>query len=227
MATTTRSSSDLTLDALNAVVQRARNYVETVADRSVSPSANAVADLDKFHEPFPKHGADASVQWSMNASSCIVDTRSTNASVDATNGSVTFKSGTTGDIHLSCPIPYSIVQGGPWCSRLGMTWTDPDTTATKAEAGAFLHQMSFYSGGILTPLSLYFSGSTPALGNNPVNYVDWVSTGNTGAGDRYFAYDFTNFYYWVEIQLHRQDTTVNPPIVYGVTLDYNGGNCIL
>lgn len=59
MPTTTRSSSDQTLEALDAAVPRARRYVETVADRAVSPSASAVADLDKFHEPFPEHGADA------------------------------------------------------------------------------------------------------------------------------------------------------------------------
>jgi glutamate/tyrosine decarboxylase-like PLP-dependent enzyme len=60
MPTTTRSSIDLTLDALNAAVPRARRYVETIADRNVAPSAEALADLSKFHEPFPEHGADAS-----------------------------------------------------------------------------------------------------------------------------------------------------------------------
>jgi glutamate/tyrosine decarboxylase-like PLP-dependent enzyme len=59
MPTITRSSSDLTLEALNAVVPRARRYVETVADRAVTPSADALADLSKFHEAFPEHGADA------------------------------------------------------------------------------------------------------------------------------------------------------------------------
>ncbi len=60
MPTTTRSSIDLTLEALDAAVPRARRYVETVADRNVAPSAEALADLSKFHEPFPEHGADAS-----------------------------------------------------------------------------------------------------------------------------------------------------------------------
>jgi glutamate/tyrosine decarboxylase-like PLP-dependent enzyme len=45
---------------LDAAVPRARRYVETVADRNVAPSAEALADLSKFHEPFPEHGADAS-----------------------------------------------------------------------------------------------------------------------------------------------------------------------
>jgi glutamate/tyrosine decarboxylase-like PLP-dependent enzyme len=60
MPTTARSSIDLTLEALNAAVPRARRYVEAIADRSVAPSAEALADLSKFHEPFPEHGADAS-----------------------------------------------------------------------------------------------------------------------------------------------------------------------
>ena len=60
MPTTTRSSSDLTLEALHAATQSARRYVETIADRSVAPTAGAVADLSKFHEPFPEQGADPS-----------------------------------------------------------------------------------------------------------------------------------------------------------------------
>ena len=58
MPTTTRSSSDLTLEALNAAVPRARRYVETIADRAVAPTAGALADLTKFHESFPEQGAD-------------------------------------------------------------------------------------------------------------------------------------------------------------------------
>jgi hypothetical protein len=85
--------------------------------------------------------------------------------------------------------------------------------------------MSFYSGGVLTPLSLYLTGTfTPTLGNNPVNYVDYYTTGNDG-GDNDVTYDFTNTYYWVEIQLHRQDTTVHAPIVYGVTLEISMDPC--
>jgi len=60
MPTTTRSSSDLTLEALDAAVPRARRYVEIIADRLVTPSTDALAKLSKFHEPFPEHGAEAS-----------------------------------------------------------------------------------------------------------------------------------------------------------------------
>ena len=60
MATTARSSSDLTLEALNAANQSARRYIETIGDRQAcAPSADAVANLSKFHEPFPEHGVDA------------------------------------------------------------------------------------------------------------------------------------------------------------------------
>jgi glutamate/tyrosine decarboxylase-like PLP-dependent enzyme len=59
MPTTARSSTDLTLETLNATVPRARRYIETVADRAVAPSADALADLAKFHEPFPEHGTGA------------------------------------------------------------------------------------------------------------------------------------------------------------------------
>jgi glutamate/tyrosine decarboxylase-like PLP-dependent enzyme len=59
MPATTRSSSELTLEALNVAADRARRYVETIGDRSVAPTAAALADLSKFHEAFPEQGADA------------------------------------------------------------------------------------------------------------------------------------------------------------------------
>ena len=59
MLTTTHPSSALTLEALNAATTVARRYVETIADRGVAPTAGALADLSKFHEPFPERGAEA------------------------------------------------------------------------------------------------------------------------------------------------------------------------
>jgi glutamate/tyrosine decarboxylase-like PLP-dependent enzyme len=49
----------MTLEALNVAAERARRYVETIGDRSVSPSASAVANLTRFHEPFPERGLEA------------------------------------------------------------------------------------------------------------------------------------------------------------------------
>ena len=65
MPTNTRSSSDLTLEALDAAVPRARRYVESIADRRVAPAAQAVTDLSKFHEPFPEHGSDPTATVAM------------------------------------------------------------------------------------------------------------------------------------------------------------------
>ena len=149
----------------------------------------------------------------MNASSRVVDTQSTNASVNSTSGSVTFKSGTTGTIHLSCPITWSIIQGGAFCSALGMTWRDPDGTGNKAQAVAFLRQMSFHTGGVLTPI-------TVPLGNNTTGGVEYKTFSD------FVAYDFTNYYYYVDVQLVRQDATVDAPAFYGVTLDTTGGACL-
>src|SRR3984957_2067619 len=60
MSTIRRSSSALTLEALDAAAQSARNYVEAIAQRGVAPTAGAIADLSKFQEPFPEQGADPS-----------------------------------------------------------------------------------------------------------------------------------------------------------------------
>src|SRR5579871_5991023 len=59
MHSTTRFSSDLALEALTAANAFARRYVETIADRGVGPTAGSLADLSKFHEPFPERGAEA------------------------------------------------------------------------------------------------------------------------------------------------------------------------
>ncbi|MBV9885135.1 MAG: aspartate aminotransferase family protein [Acidobacteria bacterium] len=59
MPTTTRSSRELTLEALDSAVRCARRYVEVVPDRSVAPTSSALGDLSKFHESFPAHGAEA------------------------------------------------------------------------------------------------------------------------------------------------------------------------
>jgi glutamate/tyrosine decarboxylase-like PLP-dependent enzyme len=59
MATTMHPSSELALGALTAAATVARRYVETISDRCVAPTPGALADLSKFHEPFPERGADA------------------------------------------------------------------------------------------------------------------------------------------------------------------------
>ena len=65
MPTTTKSASELTLEALDIATDRARQYVQTVSDRAVAPAAGAVADLAKFHEPFPEQGAEPSATIAM------------------------------------------------------------------------------------------------------------------------------------------------------------------
>jgi glutamate/tyrosine decarboxylase-like PLP-dependent enzyme len=60
MPITAKSSSELTLEALEVATNRARQYVQTISDRAVAPAAAAVADLVKFHEPFPEGPSDPS-----------------------------------------------------------------------------------------------------------------------------------------------------------------------
>src|SRR6202000_926552 len=57
-----------------------RHYVETIADRAVAPSAEALADLAKFNEPFPEHGAEVSEVVS------TLDTLGAAAAVRSTGG---------------------------------------------------------------------------------------------------------------------------------------------
>jgi len=43
--------------ALRVAAERAYAYVREANDRRVAPSADAVAALANFHEPFPEHGS--------------------------------------------------------------------------------------------------------------------------------------------------------------------------
>jgi glutamate/tyrosine decarboxylase-like PLP-dependent enzyme len=55
---TTQIRNQRAHDALAIAVERSRRYMQTVADRRVSPTAEQLAALSKFHEPLPEHPTD-------------------------------------------------------------------------------------------------------------------------------------------------------------------------
>src|ERR1035438_5897309 len=57
-AETRQQSSPTAQDALGVAVERSRRYMQTVADRRVSPADGPLAALSQFQEPFPEHPTD-------------------------------------------------------------------------------------------------------------------------------------------------------------------------
>jgi glutamate/tyrosine decarboxylase-like PLP-dependent enzyme len=55
----TSTSPSLANDALHIAAERARRYIQGVADRRVAPNEKDLAALSQFHEPFPERSSDA------------------------------------------------------------------------------------------------------------------------------------------------------------------------
>ena len=64
-AETHHQSSQVAIDALSVAAEKARHYIQNVADRRVAPSEKALAALSKFHEPFPERSTDPAEVISM------------------------------------------------------------------------------------------------------------------------------------------------------------------
>jgi glutamate/tyrosine decarboxylase-like PLP-dependent enzyme len=64
-AETDKQSNRVAIDALGVAVERARHYIQNVADRRVAPADRALAALSKFHEPFPERSTDPAEVISM------------------------------------------------------------------------------------------------------------------------------------------------------------------
>jgi hypothetical protein len=153
--------------------------------------------------------ADPIASWSNVGSGCVLDSSSvSNAVVNSQDGSVTFGTGKTGYILMTCPVtaPLSF----PDCVGLGLSSLDPDAgSGTNYFTGAWLD----------------FSPK----GNSAAGTLLTVNRANTGMGREYdtidgsVPFDFSQTYYWVNVWLYRGITTSNP-VFYGVML-FNAGVC--
>ncbi len=130
--------------------------------------------------------------WTVPATGCILDSRSTSLANNYTQeGSVSFASGQTGTIYLSCPIP-------PF---------DPGVTYCQASLG--LTAFSNLTQGVGAWLD--WTSITGPTGANTI--VNVYSTHNISAGEDDATFttqlDFSSKYYWVNVALTRSDTSHN------------------
>jgi hypothetical protein len=169
--------------------------------------------------------ARAQVAWSSVASGCVLQSAGENlAIIDAAHGTVSFKTGTAGDIKMSCPVA-SLHQVAPnLVNDLHITFymghqpthaARTDTPLIGSENRCFIlvdllrtNLNNVEAGASLATISI--SGHSFLPGRQELNQS--LSE----------LLDFNTSYYWIDIQLHRDPpvTTVscNPEIV-GTYLD--------
>ncbi len=138
-----------------------------------------------------KVSAALPARWSVQASSCIIDSRSLAlADIYSQEGSVSFNSGQTGTIYLTCPVvPFRF--GGTLCQgTLTLTAGAPGTSSV----GAWLDYASI----------------TAPTGASTLKNVNAGSTTTSYSGTFATAVDFSSNYYWVNIALTRSSLSDLP-----------------
>lgn len=131
--------------------------------------------------------------WSSIASGCVLETPSAaRAQVSAVFGSVAFAGSSLGVIRLSCPITVSTVQA----NTMLVSYYDPDGAAGTCQIRAYLQRTGLFSeaGGT----SAAFASTGPATGRS------WGTAPITA------GFDFYQSYYWVDVELIRNNTSCNP-----------------
>jgi hypothetical protein len=118
------------------------------------------------------------------------------------SGSVRHQAGKTGTITLYCPISQTITAGGGPFGGWFMTFVDPDGPG---------RTYSIETQIIRSDQSGHVAAVSPVLSSNSstTNYIEQAL---------WHTYDFTNYYYYVRINIFRADTA-NLPIFYGVGVD--------
>jgi hypothetical protein len=118
------------------------------------------------------------------------------------SGSVRHQAGKTGTITLYCPIaPTITIDGGPFGGWF-MTFVDPDGPGRSYSIESQIIRCD--QTGHVTPVSGVLSSNA-----STTNYIEQAL---------WHTYDFTNYYYYVRINLFRADT-ISTPIFYGVAVD--------
>jgi hypothetical protein len=141
------------------------------------------------------------VIWSSVASACVLDNAHTTgqAVFSATDGSVSFASGSTGEILLNCAITIPVPTES--CKFLDLVATSPVASGFDVEAGLNATALGSTSG--VTSLAFIGGVSTRDVYESAFSLSSWT---------------FNSQFYYVNIGLFRANTTLASPVAYGVAI---------
>ena len=141
--------------------------------------------------------AHADILFSTVGSACTIDTPYVaNAFVSSTNGSVSFASGKTGYITLTCQVPRAYFNTCTGSAFLYHTTLDSDGSGTNGHVSTWFNSLSW---GIGTTVS-------------NLTHVDSLSTSKGAqysAGFSAASVDYFSNYYWVSVEMYRANTSTN------------------
>jgi hypothetical protein len=144
--------------------------------------------------------AEAATRWSSIASGCVLDSRyASNAEVNAQDGSVSFKSGVTGYILLTCAVTVPFSGPGNCGYYLGVTAKDSTAGGWIAMA---LYSAARSTGGFTTITSF----------NAPVSASVVQTLQSFG-----HSFNFDTNYYLVHVNMYRTSTSDNQ-VFYGTSI---------
>ena len=153
--------------------------------------------------------SQATVLWSSVASDCTLDsgTSPSKAVIDATTGAISFASGQTGTIRLSCRVTPFSLSGCGSTTYLYQTSADGDggNTYDNYYVTAWLNSIPMGTGTSITNVAHVES---QYANKNEMTQSPYITTSSINFG--------TNFYF-VSIDIYRLSTTYNPTF-WGVSL---------
>lgn len=145
--------------------------------------------------------AHAAGIWTHVASACEVDESST-AKYEMTAARFKFKSGQTGTIYARCNVTNPQDDGSdPWWNQLEVVYRDPDGIAAGSRVKALLYRVTNATGGVVL-VGTFDSNTLAATGDNK---------GDAPAGG-VSDFNFTNYAYFVELQVTRSSTASDPTV---------------
>lgn len=147
--------------------------------------------------------------WTMAGAGCVPTGQTTNAHlVFNSAGDAGFAAGAVGEIILTCPVVPTIQRA----QALAITYRDTDGSGTGATIIATLRRKSLINGSAATV------GTATNTNTGPV-VTGYAQIGSFLTSSCFTAhtFDFTNFAYYVQINI-RRTTTTQTPLFGGVRL---------
>jgi hypothetical protein len=153
--------------------------------------------------------ADYQNLWSTAGAGCVPVGQTSSAHlVFNSAGDAGFVAGLVGEIILTCPVVPTIDSG----NGLTITYRDTDGGGTRATIVATLRRKSIGTGSIISIASINTDTGPVVTGYST------LGTSLSPSGCNLFTFDFTNYVYYVQINI-RRSSTAQQPLFSAVRLD--------